>query len=235
MGFVSETDPDLNVERVDVPFGDGTVTTYLAWPKEATNAPAIILLHENTGTRPHFEDVARRLAKEGFLAAAPDALSLVGGTPTSWDDATALIKELDRPDTVNLFGAVAAHLRDHVASNGKVCAWGFCWGGGMANQMAVAGANIDAAIVFYGGSPDDADVPKIKVPMMLNYAENDERINAGVPGYEAALKAAGTDYELHMYKDAGHAFFNDDREDRYHAGASQDAWGRVLAFLKKTI
>lgn len=235
MTQVSETHSDIEAARVDVPFDGADVVTYVVKPKEGGNLPSVVILHENTGTRAHFENLARRLALEGFIAAVPDALSLVGGTPTHAADATALIKELDRPHTVSLYGAVVTYLKNRDDANGKVGALGFCWGGGMANQLAIHASDLAAAIVFYGGSPADEDVAKIRVPLHLNYAELDERINAGVPGYEAALKAAGKPYELHMYEGAGHAFFNEDRDDRYHQASSELAWPRILAFLKREL
>jgi carboxymethylenebutenolidase len=233
--IVAEDDPRLKTETITWPGSEGqTMNGYLAWPADATgNLPAVMVIHENRGLNPHTEDVARRMALEGFLALAPDFLSPQGGTPENEDEARAMFETLDRVQTVANSVATVKFLQGHEMSNGKVGAIGFCWGGGMVNQTAVhAGADLLAAVPYYGAVPEASDVPQIKARLLLQYAGLDERINAGIPAYEEALKAAGTDYQLHIYDGAQHAFNNDTSEARYNKEAADLAWQRTVEFLK---
>ena len=191
------------------------------------------MIHQNRGLNPHIEDIARRLAVAGFTAMAPDLLSPLGGTPPDEDTARSLIARVDRVVAVRDLVAAIPFLKGRPDSNGKVGAVGFCWGGGLANRLAVAAPDLDAAVPFYGPVPSAQDVPKIKASLMLHYAGNDSWVNPGVPGYEAALKAAGVPYELYMYPNVEHAFNDDTAGARYNKEAAELAWSRTIAFLKK--
>ena len=184
---------------------------------------------------PHIEDVARRVALEGYLALAPDALSPVGGTPDDPDKARDLIGKLDDKSTQQNFVAAVTFLKTHAVSTGKVGCIGFCWGGRMANLVAVNSPDLTAAVPFYGRQPAAEDVPKIKASMLLHYAGLDENVNKGIPAYEAALKKAGVDYKLYMYEGAKHAFNNDTNADRYNKEAAELAWKRTVAFLSEKL
>jgi carboxymethylenebutenolidase len=190
-----------------------------------------MVIHENRGLNPHIEDVCRRIALEGFFAMGPDALSMTGGTPKDPDEARELIKKLDRQTTIDNFVAAAKYLKTHPQSSGKVGVVGFCWGGAMANQMAVNSPDVDAVVPYYGRQPAAEDVPKIKAPLLLHYAGLDERINKGIPAFEAALKAASVDYTIHMYDSVKHAFNNDTNPGRYNREAAELAWKRTLEFF----
>jgi carboxymethylenebutenolidase len=226
-------DPSLQAGEITYPGRSGPMKAYLARPRTEGKKPAVVVIHENRGLNPHIEDVTRRLALAGFIAMAPDALSPKGGTPEDSDEARKLIYTLNRSDTLGDFLAAIDYLKTHPSSNGKVGCVGFCWGGAMSNQLAVHSKNLAAAVVFYGNSPTTGDVPKIKVPLLLNYAGLDERINAGVPAYATALKAAGATYTIHMYEGANHAFHNDARPARYDKKAAELAWQRTVAFFRK--
>jgi carboxymethylenebutenolidase len=231
---VSEDDPRLKAEDITYPTAKGKVQAHLARPKEDEKYSGVIIIHENRGLNPHTRDVARRMAVEGFLAIAPNALSPVGGTPDDVDEARTLMQGLDPEDTVGNFVAAAKYLKTHPNSTGKVGVTGFCWGGGVTNQVAVKSPNVHAAVPFYGRTPDPEDVPKIKASVLAHYAGDDERINAGIPAFEAALKKSGIEYEIHMYEGTRHAFFNDTGE-RYHEEASKLAWKRTIEFFKKKL
>jgi carboxymethylenebutenolidase len=195
----------------------------------------VVVIHENRGLVPHIEDVARRVALEGFLALAPDALSPLGGTPADLDKARSMIQTLDpQPNTQNFVAAVR-YLKTHPASTGKVGVVGFCWGGAVANQLAVHAPDLIAAVPFYGRQPASEDVPKIKASLLLHYAGLDEGINKGIPAYEAALKKASIDYKIYMYEGANHAFFNDTNAERYNKDAAQLAWQRTVSFFKEKL
>ncbi len=194
-----------------------------------------MVIHENRGLNPHIEDVARRLAVEGFMAIAPDALSPLGGTPFDPDEARTLIRKLDGASTLKNYLAAVRFLKTHQQSTGKIGCMGFCWGGGMANQLAVNSPDLTAAVPFYGRQPAAKDVPKIKVPLLLHYAALDQRINKGIPAFETALKKAGVDYKKYMYEGAKHAFHNDTNAARYHKEAAQLAWQRTISFLKEKL
>jgi carboxymethylenebutenolidase len=233
--IVAEDDPRVNAETITYPGAEGvTMSGYLVAPADAAGPlPAVMVVHENRGLNPHIKDVARRIALEGFLALAPDLLSPAGGTPEDEDQAREMIQALDRPQTIANAVATVQFLKNHERSNGKVGAVGFCWGGGMVNQTAVhAGADLVAAVPYYGQVPETADVGKIEAKMLLHYAGLDDRINAGIPGYEEALKAAGVDYQLHVYENVNHAFNNDTSEERYSKEAAELAWRRTIEFLK---
>jgi carboxymethylenebutenolidase len=210
------------------------VRAYLARPEGETKRPAVIVIHENRGLQPHIKDVTRRVAAEGFLALAPDALSPLGGTPEDEDQARSLIGELDPAATVQDMVAAVQYLKTHPLSTGKVGCTGFCWGGGMTNQVAVNAPDLLAAVPYYGRQPDAQDVPQIKASMLLHYAGLDERINAGIPAFEQALVDASVEHEIYIYEGAQHAF-NNDTSARYHPKAARLAWQRTIAFLKEKL
>jgi len=225
-------DDRLETGHIAYPGTTGEIKGYLARPKGTTKLPAVIVIHENRGLNPHIEDVTRRLALEGFLALAPDLLSSQGGTPTNEDTARELIGKLDAAQTVQNLAAAINHLAIHKHGNGKVGTVGFCWGGGMAGELAVQAPNLAAAVVYYGRQPKAADVAKIKAPLLLHYAGLDTRINEGIPAFEEALKQAGKQYQLYLYEGVNHAFNNDTSEARYNKQAAELAWSRTIAFLK---
>ena len=233
--IVPEDDARLTAETITWPGADGvTMSGYLALPADASGPlPAVMVIHENRGLNPHIKDVTRRMALEGFVALGPDFLSPSGGTPEDEDQAREMIQALDRQQTIANAVATVQFLKNHEAGNGQVGAVGFCWGGGIVNQTAVAaGSDLAAGVVYYGQSPDPADVGQIEADMLLHYAGLDERINEGVPAYEEALKAAGVDYQMHMYEGANHAFNNDTSAARYSKEAADLAWSRTVEFLK---
>lgn len=231
---VPKDDPRLHVENIKYPGETGDVLAHFARPKGDAKLPGVIVIHENRGLNPHTEDVARRAAIEGFIAIAPDALSPLGGTPEDVNEAGSLMRKLDSQATVKNYVAAVKYLKTHPQSTGKVGCMGFCWGGGMTNQVAVNSPDLAAAVPFYGRQPAPEDVPKIKASMLLHYAGLDTRINAGIEAFEAALKEAAVEYKIFMYEGAGHAFFND-TGSRYHKEAALLAWERTIAFLKKKL
>jgi carboxymethylenebutenolidase len=228
---VPAQDDRITTERITYAGDDCTMKGYLAQPKEKGKHGAVVIIHENRGLNPHIEDVTRRVALAGYLALAPDGLSPQGGTPANEDQARDMIGKLDMPKTINNFIKAFDYLKSHPACNGKTGCVGFCWGGAMANQLAVHVPELKAAVAFYGRQPDVADVPKIKAAVQLHYGALDERINAGIPAYEEALKKAGTQYELYVYGGANHAFHNDTAPTRYNAAAAKLAWERTLKFF----
>ena len=232
---VAPDDPGIDAKRVDFPGAAGKVKGYLARPGKKGKAPAVIVLHENRGLNAHIEDVTRRAAVAGFLALAPDCLSGAGGTPANEDEAREKIGALDREAVVKDLVAARRFLAEHKGSTGRVGAMGFCWGGGMVNLLAAADPDLAAGVVFYGMSPPAEKVPTIRARMLLQYAGLDERINASVPAYEEALKAAGVNYRLHMYDGVQHAFHNDSNAARYDAVAAALAWKRTVEFLKEAL
>jgi carboxymethylenebutenolidase len=232
---VPESDPRITAETVDIP-GVAGLKGYLVRPKAGgERLPAVIVIHENRGLNPHIRDVTRRMATDGFLALGLDYLSPMGGTPADEEKGREMIGQLKQPDVIASGRAAVAYLKGHPNGNGKVGAVGFCWGGGAVNNLAVNEPNLNAGVAYYGGQPKAEDVPKIKAALMLHYASLDERINAGIPAYEAALKGAGKTYEIHMYEGANHAFNNDTNAARYDKNAADQAWGRTVAFLKKNL
>jgi carboxymethylenebutenolidase len=232
---ISFTDERIKALYVDYPSPGGTSGTmrgYMVQPVGDGPFPAALVIHENRGLNPYVEDVARRVAVEGFLALAPDGLSPVGGYPGNDDDGRELQRNLDqgklRQDMVNS----ARYLSSHALSNGKLGATGFCWGGGITNSLAVIlGSDLHAGVPFYGAAPDTADVAGIHAPLLIQSAEDDPRINAMWPDFEAALKAAGVDYQRHLYPGTKHGFHNNSTP-RYNEAAAELAWTRTIAFFK---
>lgn len=234
---VSFNDPDILADYVDYPSpdGHGQVRGYLVRPAAATGKlPAVVVVHENRGLNPYIEDVARRLAKEGFLALAPDGLTSVGGYPGNDEAGRALQSSVDPVKLMNDFFAAVDWLTTHEASTGRVGITGFCYGGGVANAAAVAFPDLGGAVPFYGRQAAAEDVPKIKAPLLIHYGELDTRINEGWPAYETALKAAGTRYEAHIYPGVNHGFHNDSTP-RYDEAAADLAWSRTIAFFKANL
>lgn len=234
-GAVPKDDARLQSKHINYSGATGEVKAYWVRPKGDEKLPGVVVIHENRGLNAHIEDVARRVALEGFLAMAPDALSPLGGTPDDQNAAVAMIAKLDMGQTLGNFVAAVKYLKSHPMSTGKVGVVGFCWGGAMTNQVAVHSPEVAAAVPYYGMPPASEDVPKIKASLLLHYAGLDERINAGIPRYEAALKAAGVDYQMFMYKGAQHAFNNDTNPERYNKEAAELAWRRTIAFFKKKL
>jgi len=224
---------DLLTETITYAGASGDVKAYVARPKAEGKYGTVIVIHENRGLNPHIEDVTRRAANAGFLALAPDALSSQGGTPSNEDSARDMIGKLDAQQNLQNFVKAFDYLGNRKDSNGKFGCVGFCWGGGIANQLAVNMPNLKAAVAFYGRQPDAADVPKIKAAVQLHYGSLDDRINAGIPAYEEALKKSGVKYELYMYEGANHAFHNDTAPTRYNEAAAKLAWQRTIDFWTK--
>ncbi len=228
-------DPGLVTETIHYTGASGSMIGYLARPKGKKKHPAVIVIHENRGLQPHIKDVARRIALEGFVALAPDALSPLGGTPEKPEEAGPMFQKLDYENTKKDFTAAVAYLKTNPQTTGKVGCTGFCWGGAMTNHVAVNAPDLDAAVPYYGGQPKAEDVAKIKAPLLLHYAGNDERINKGIPDFEAALKASNKEYQLFMYEGAQHAFNNDSNPERYNKEAADLAWKRTIAFFKEKL
>jgi len=233
--IVSKNDPRLHTETVLYSGQTGDMRAYWARPKGKEKLPGVIVIHENRGLNDHIRDVARRMALEGFLAIAPDALSPLGGTPEDSNEARPKFRELDGEDTIKNFVAAVKYLKTHPLSTGKVGCTGFCWGGGMTNQVAVHSPDLSAAVPYYGSQPSSDDVPKIKASLLLHYAGSDKRINSGIPVFEKALTLAKIDYKLYVYEGAQHAFNNDMNESRYHKEAAELAWKRTITFFKEKL
>jgi carboxymethylenebutenolidase len=234
---VSFNDPDIIGEYVMYPSpnGHGEVRGYLVRPAAAGGKlPAVVVVHENRGLNPYIEDVARRLAKAGFMALAPDGLTSVGGYPGNDEAGRELQSQVDGTKLMNDFFAAVEWLMAHEGSTGRVGITGFCYGGGVANAAAVAYPELGGAVPFYGRQPASEDVAKIKAPLLIHYAELDERVNEGWPAYEAALKAAGVRYEAYIYPGVNHGFHNDSTP-RYDAAAAELAWERTVAFFKANL
>ena len=255
---VAGDDKRLQAERVEYssPNGSGTMRGYLARSASAAGKRAgVLVIHENRGLNPHIEDIARRVALENFVAFAPDALAPLGGYPGNEDKARELFPKLDQAKTREDFVAAAQYLKNRPDCTGRIGVVGFCYGGGIANLLATRlpdlgaavpfygsqarmtnflavtlGADLKAAVPFYGAAPETAAVPSIKAPLLIHYAENDERINAGWPAYEAALKAANVRYTMHMYPGTQHGF-NNDTTPRYDPAAAKLAWQRTIEFF----
>lgn len=230
---VSFNDPDIKAEWITYPSpnGHGEMRGYLVRPANAEMAPGVVVVHENRGLNPYIQDVARRVAKAGFVALAPDGLTPVGGYPGNDEKGRELQQQVDGTKLMNDFFAAIEYLMvaDYVA--GKVGITGFCYGGGVANAAAVAYPELGAAVPFYGRQPAAADVPRIKAPVLLHYAELDTRVNEGWPAYEQALKAAGTTYTAHIYPGVNHGFHNDSTP-RYDAAAAELAWQRTIDWFR---
>jgi carboxymethylenebutenolidase len=215
--------------------GHGTVKGYLVRPASATGKlPGVLVVHENRGLNPYVEDVTRRLGVAGFLALAPDALTPLGGYPGNDDKGRELQASLDRGKIIEDMAAGAAYLKGHASCTGRIGVVGFCFGGAVANALAVRLPDLLAAVPFYGGQPEAADVPKIKAALLIHYAGLDERVNAGWPAYEAALKASQVNYTVHFYDGVNHGFHND-TTPRFDAAAAKLAWQRTLDFLNQTL
>jgi carboxymethylenebutenolidase len=215
--------------------GTGKVRGYLALPKKRSGRlPGVLVVHENRGLNPHIEDIARRVALEGYVAFAPDALTPLGGYPGDEDKARELFAKLDQSKTREDFVAAVAYLEKRPECSGKVGVVGFCWGGGIANLLATRVPELRAAVPFYGNQPAAEDVAKIKAPLLIHYAEKDERINAGIPAFEAALKANHVKYEIFTYPGTQHGF-NNDTTPRYDKAAATLAWQRTMDFFKKNL
>lgn len=232
---VQGNDPRIKAQYVEYPspVGYGTLRGYLVQPANASGKlPTVLVVHENRGLNPHIEDITRRLALDGFIAFAPDALFPLGGYPGDEDKARDLFTKLDQNKTREDFVAAAAILKKLPQGNGKVGVTGFCYGGGIANFLATRIPDLAAAVPFYGNQPAPEEAAKIKSPLLIHYAENDERINAGWPKYEAALKAAGVKYEAYIYPGTQHGF-NNNTTPRFDANASKLAWSRTVAFFKQ--
>lgn len=234
-GLIPPDDARIKTETVNYPGATGDIRAYTAIPKAKMKVPGVLVVHEIWGLNPHIEDVTRRLAVENFLAIAPDALTPSGGTPEDPRKAFQMVRQLDPASTQNNYLAALKYLQNHPQSNGNVGVIGFCWGGGMANQLAVRSPDLKAAVPFYGRQAKAEDVPQIKASLLLHYAGNDQRINKGIPAYEEALKKAGTDYTLYMYEGANHAFHNDANPKRYNKEAAELAWKRTIQFLNEKL
>ncbi|MEP1209352.1 MAG: YghX family hydrolase [Rhizobiaceae bacterium] len=232
---VSFNDPDIKASYVnyDSPNGNGSVEAYLVKPSNAAGKlPAVLVIHENRGLNPYIKDVARRVAKAGFMALAPDGLTSVGGYPGNDDDGKALQKTVDRGKLMNDFFAGYEHLAGRDDSTGKVGCVGFCYGGGVCNALAVAYPELSASAPYYGRQAKAEDVPRIQAPLLLHYGELDKRVNAGWPAYEAALKEHGKTYTAHIYENANHGFHNDSTP-RYDEKMAELSWGRTIDFFKQ--
>ncbi|MBI3703890.1 MAG: dienelactone hydrolase family protein [Rhizobiales bacterium] len=233
--MVAPDDARLASERVAYDSPKGKIDGYLVRPKAKGKRPVVLVIHENRGLNPHLEDVARRLASEGFLAYAVDLLSLVGGTPASEDAARDLHPKMNQDDAVAALVAGVSFLKKHAESTGKVGAVGFCFGGLMINRLAVASPELDAGVAYYGRQVPAALVPNIKAALLLHYAEHDDGVNAGIPAYEAALKANNKKFTMHSYPGTQHAFNNDTGAARYNEAAARLAWSRTIAFFRETL
>jgi carboxymethylenebutenolidase len=232
---VAKDDARIRVEYLDYPSPQGSdkMRGYLARPaKAAGKLPGVLVIHENRGLNPYIEDVARRLAVEGYVAFAPDALTPVGGYPGDEDKARELFAKQDGKKRIEDLVAGAGVLKARPESSGRIGSVGFCFGGGICNLLAVRLPDLAASVPFYGVQVPATDVPKIKAPLLIHYAENDERINAGWPAYETALKANGVKYQAHFYPGTQHGFHND-TTPRYDEAAAKLAWSRTLAFFKE--
>ena len=224
---------DLFTERISYPGVNGDMQAYVARPKDDKKYPAVVVIHENRGLNAHIEDVARRAAKAGFLAIAPNALSSLGGTPENADEARTKFQLLKPEDNLGNFIKVFDYLGTRKDANGKYGCVGFCWGGAMSNNLAVHVPSLKAAVAFYGRQAAAADVAKIKAAVQLHYGSLDEGVNKGIAAYEEALKENKINYELYMYEGAQHAFHNDTAPTRYNEAAAKLAWERSVAFFTK--
>ena len=232
--MVAADDTRISTEDVTYEGVPGEMKGYLAGPAgDSGKLPSVIVIHENRGLNPHIKDVARRLATDGFLALAPDYLSPAGGTPEDEDKAREMIRELDGGAVIDNAIASIAYLQAHERSNGNVGAVGFCWGGGTVNNLAVAATSLDAAVAYYGRQPASEGVERIEAPLLLHYAGEDSRINAGIDAYRNALEAAGKTFTIHVYDGVQHAFNNDTSAARYDEQAATLAWNRTVAFFRE--
>jgi carboxymethylenebutenolidase len=234
---IAKDDPRLATSSIEYesPNGTGKVRAYLAQPrKREGRLPGIVVVHENRGLNPHIEDIARRIALEDYVALAPDALTSVGGYPGDEDKARELFAKLDQAKAREDFVAAVKYLEKRPECSGKVGVVGFCWGGGVANLLATRIPELGAAVPFYGNQPPAEDVARIKAPLLIHYAEKDDRINAGIPAFEAALKAHHVRYEMYTYPGTQHGF-NNDTTPRYDNAAATLAWKRTMEFFAKNL
>jgi carboxymethylenebutenolidase len=234
---VAKDDKRIKAESIEYPSPQGSAKTrgYLVRPASASGKlPGILVVHENRGLNPHIEDIARRLALDNFVAFAPDALAPLGGYPGDEDKARDLFPKLDQAKTREDFVAAANYLKNRPDCTGKIGVVGFCYGGGIANMLATRLPDLGAAVPFYGNQPSAEDAAKIKAPLLIHYAENDDRINAGWPAYETALKAANVRYTMFRYPGTQHGF-NNDTTPRYDEAAAKLAWQRTVDFFNKEL
>ena len=232
--IVPADDARLAIDTVSYEAPGARVSGYLARLKAKGKRPAVIVIHENRGLNPHIQDVARRIALEGFLTYAVDMLSPLGGTPADEDKGRDMIGTLNPDETARRIAAAVPFLEKHAESTGNVGAVGFCWGGGMVNRIAVLAPDLKAGVAYYGAQPSADQVPSIHAALLLHYGGLDQRINAGIPAYQAALKAAGKRFTIQVYPDVNHAF-NNDTGNRYDKPASDLAWSRTIAFFKENL
>jgi carboxymethylenebutenolidase len=231
---IAEDDSDLLISTAEFFSPNGIIKGYLAQPKQAKKRlGAVLVIHENRGLTPHIKDVTRRIAKEGFIALGIDGLSQFGGTPINEDEGRTLIGKLDAKQNMENMLSGLSYLRTLKNSNQKTACIGFCWGGGVVNDLAAADPALTLGVPYYGRQIDATLVPKIKAKLMLHYAGLDERINAGIPAYENALKSNQIDYQLFIYEGAQHAFNNDSSPARYQKEPADLAWNRTINFFKK--
>ncbi|HHU99225.1 MAG TPA: dienelactone hydrolase family protein [Bacteroidales bacterium] len=221
-------------EFITYPGASGDMRAWISIPEGKEKYPGVLVIHENRGLVPHIREVNDRMAMEGFVALAPDALSPLGGTPDDQNKSREMMGQLDREETIRNFVAAVKYLKTHPRTTGKVGCTGFCWGGAMTNQVAVNSPDLDAAVPYYGSTPEPEDVPKIRAKVMAHYADNDERINAGIPAFEEALKKAGIEYHIFIYEGTQHAF-NNDTGERYNKEAADLAWKRTTDFFKEKL
>lgn len=231
---IAANDPRLATETLTYDWPKGKATGYLARPKAMGKRPVVLVIHQNRGLNPHIKDVARRYAAEGYLAFAPDLLSVAGGTPDTDDKARDAHSAANRTDMFAAALAAAAFIKKHGESAGKLGVVGFCYGGGVVQRLALDSPDIDAAVSYYGGAPaDKSKVVGLKAPLLLHYAGLDTNLNNGIPAWEEALKAAGKKYTIHMYPNVNHAFSDDTTGARYDKAAADLAWTRTQAFFRE--
>lgn len=228
-------DEGLTIENITYPGTDGNMKALLAKPKDKTNLGSVLVIHENRGLTPHIIDITKRIAAEGFIAIGVDALSPFGGTPANEDEAREMFGKLDAAKNLQNFLMGLEYLRSRKDGNGKVGCIGFCWGGGLVNNLAVSDPKLQAAVAYYGSQPKPEAVPNIKASVMLHYGGLDERINAGIPAYEEALKKNNIDYKLFIYEGVNHAFNNDTSPARYDETAAKLAWQRTIQLFKEKL
>lgn len=232
---VAPDDARIEASRISYPGASGPIRAYLARPKGTAKLPSVLVIHENRGLTPYIEDVARRLAIEGFVALAPDLLSPFGGTPADEDAGRQLFTKVKREAAIADLLPGVAYLKGRADATGRIGCVGFCWGGGGANELAVNAPDLAAVVAFYGIQPAAAEVSRIRAKLLLHYAGLDDRVNAGIPAFEEALKAAGVSYTKYMYEGTQHAFHNDNAGVRYNREAAELAWRRTIAFLRATL
>lgn len=229
-------DERLESRDVTIRAAGKDVYAYGVRPKDTSEKlPCVVVIHENRGLNSHIMDVARRVALQGYMVLAPDAVSLLGRRAANDDEGREMIRQLDREEAQQAYLSAIDYGADHANSTGKVGTLGFCWGGSMSGQMSFRSKNLDAAVVYYGGRPAAEDVPKIKVPMMMHYAEMDERQMAFIPQYRSELEAAKIDYDLKIWWDAQHAFNNDSNEARYDEKVAREAWEQTMQFFDQKL